>query len=183
VVVFLVGLAVAGFGGGVVGATLAMLVLGPAYLTQNHVRRRRGTLVVVPKTQTEKDRSDARFLRAVALADLPLAAGALALAAAGPGRVGLEGSVWTAVLLIYGAIGVISAPYLWAFAEWRETGRELGWARGLAGGLELGSGVAALSVAATNQRDNWIGGNAWTIGLALLGLFWLLGAAGHLQRA
>jgi hypothetical protein len=182
-IVFLVGLAVAGLGGGVVGATLAMLVLGPAYLIQNHVRRRRGTLVVVPKTQTEKDRSDARVLRVAALAGLPLAAGVLALFAAGGGHAGLEGSAWTAALLIYAAIAVFSAPYLWALAEWRATGRELRWAWGLAGAVELGTGVAALSSAAKNQRDNWIGGNLWTIGLALLGLFWLLGAAGNIQRA
>jgi len=49
--------------------------------------------------------------------------------------------------------------------------------------LELGFGVTALLVAAKNQRDDWIGGNAWTIGLALLGVFWLVGAAGLIQRA
>ena len=53
----------------------------------------------------------------------------------------------------------------------------------LAGVFDVVSGVAAATVAVTNQRSLWIGGSIWTAALAGLALLWLLGGSSDLIRA
>lgn len=183
IVVFIVGLAARDVGVGSVAATLAVLIFGPAYLIQNYVRRRRGTLVApIPKTGAEKARSDARFMRAIAAYNVVFAAAGVAVAVSNPGH-WLPGSRWTAVLVLGAAMGISSAPYLWGLADWQENKKINHLAWGLAGVLDLSFGVAAIVVATTNQRTHWIGGGAWTVVLGVLAVVWLLGAPAHLSRA
>jgi hypothetical protein len=179
---FLVGLAVAGFGWGVVGGMLSILVFGPAYLIQNSVRRRRGTLPPPPtETPEEKAQADARFLRFSAISSLAIAVVAISVVAVGRGN-WLPGSGWTGVLLLGAAFGITSAPHTWAIAELRETKRSLRWAWALSALCDLLFGVAAATIAVTNQRSHWIGGSTWTVGLAAAALLWLLGAPGDVAR-
>lgn len=183
VLTFLVGLGVAGLGWGVVGGMLSILVFGPAYLIQNGVRRRRGTLPPPPtKTPEEKAQADARSLRIGAVSQLIVAVVAVSVVAVGRGK-WLPGSSWTAVLLLGAAFGVTSAPHTWAIAELRETKRSLRWAWALSALCDVVFGVAAATIAVTNQRSHWIGGSAWTVGLAAAALLWLLGVPGDLARA
>jgi hypothetical protein len=180
---FVVGLALAGIGGAVVGGLLSILVFGPAYLVQNSVRRRRGTLPLLPpKTPAEKAQSDARVLRVSAIAQLASAVVALVVVAVGRGN-WVSGSGWTAVLLLGAASGITSAPHLWAMAERRETQRSLRWAWALAGVCDVVFGIAAATIAITNQRSHWIGGSTWTVVLAAAALPWLLGAPSEIARA
>jgi hypothetical protein len=159
------------------------LIFGPAYLIQNQIRRRRGTFVAAtPKTVAEKASSDARFLRVAAIAELVIAAGAVAVALTDPG-VWLPSSGWTPVFLLAAAFSVSSAPYLWALAAWRAHQRACRWAWTLTGGLDVVFGVAAVVIAITNQRSHWIGGGGWTVSLVVLGALWLVGAPGSLLRA
>jgi hypothetical protein len=116
---FVVGFVLAGFGAGLASGILSILVFGPAYLIQNSIRRRRGTLPLPPaKTPAERAESDAAFLRLMAIALLVLAIAEAALALADP-RQWLPGRGWTAVLLLGAACGITSAPHLWAIAERR----------------------------------------------------------------
>jgi len=179
---FVVGLAVAGVGRGGVIAMLSILVFGPAYLMQNRVRRLRGTLPLPPaKNAAEKAQSDARFLRVAAIFELAIAITFTALVAS---RVHwLPGRAWTALPLLGAALGITSAPYLWALAELRATQRKLRWAWALNGALDLGFGIVAATIATTNERSHWVGGSIWTVALAALGLIWLLGVPGALVRA
>ncbi len=183
VLTFLVGLAVAGLGGGVVGGMLSILVFGPAHLIQNGVRLRRGTLPPPPtKTPEEKAQADARVLRIGAVSQLVIAVVAISVVAVGRGN-WLPGSGWTAVLLLGAAFGVTSAPHTWAIAELRQTKRSLRWAWALSALCDIVFGVAAATIAVTNQRSHWIGGSTWTVGLAAAALLWLLGAPGDVARA
>lgn len=180
---FVVGLAVAGVGGGAVGGMLSILVFGPAYLIQNSVRRRRGTLPTPPpKSPAEQAQSDALFLRVSAVTQLAIAIAVAVVVVVGRGQ-WLPGRNWTALLLLGAAFGVTSAPYLWAIAEHRATQRTLRWAWGLSGALDVVFGVAAATIAITNQRSHWIGGVTWSMAFAALALLWLLGSMGHLVRA
>jgi hypothetical protein len=179
---FLVGLAIAGMGGAVLGATLSSLIFGPAYLIQNGVRRRRGTFPVQPpKSPIERAQSDALLLRAGAVVDLAIAIAAIVVLVSRwqwlPGRGG------TALLLVIAALGIRSAPYCWALAEHRATQRTLHWAWGVAGALDVVFGATAATLAITNLRSHWIGGSTWTIALAALALLWLLSAPSLLARA
>ena len=122
VVAFFGGLAVAGPWESATVALLSVLVFGPAYLIQNTVHGRRGTIPPpTPKTPAEAARSDARVLRAGAVGDFAIAVAAVVLAAVG--GVWFQGSGWTAVLLITAALGLSRAPHLWALAELRENQR------------------------------------------------------------
>jgi hypothetical protein len=80
------------------------------------------------------------------------------------------------LLLLAAASAVAGAPYIWAIAERRASGRFLTWAWALTGLFDIVFGLAAVGVAVTNQRSHWIGGPAWTIVFALAGATWLLGA-------
>jgi len=183
ILTFLVGLAIAGLGGGVVGGMLSILVLGPAYLIQNSVRRRRGTLAPPPtKTPEEKAHADARFLRIGAISQLVIAVVAISVVAVGRGN-WLPGSGWTAVLLLGAAFGITSAPHTWAIAELRDKQRSLRWAWVLSALCDVVFGVAAATIAVTNQRNHWIGGSTWTVGLGAVAVLWLVGVPGDLARA
>jgi hypothetical protein len=178
----LVGVAVAGVGGGSLGGMLSILAFGPAYLIQNSVRRRRGTFrMPPPKSAAEKAQSDARFLRLFAITDLVIAITCVAVVV---GRAHwLPGRGGTAVLLLGAALGIASAPYLWGIAELRATQRMLRWTWALAGAFDVVFGAAAATIAITNHRNHWLGGSFWTLALAALALLWLLGAPGVLARA
>jgi len=141
---------------------LSILFFGPAYLIQNRVRRRRDALALPPaKSPAEKAQSDARFLRGAAITEVVVAITFTALAA---GRVHwLPGRAGTMVLILGAALGITSAPYLWAIAELRATQRTLRWAWALSGALDVGFGAAAATIAATNERSHWIGGSIWTV--------------------
>jgi hypothetical protein len=179
---FLVTLAFAGAGAALGAAMLSVLAFGPAYLIQNGVRRLRGTFPPPPtKTPAERAQSDARFLRAAALAQLVSAVVAIVVLFAGRGS-WLPGRGWTAWLVLVAAFGVMGAPHSWAIAERRATQRYLRWAWALAGSCDLAFGLAAATAAIGNAHGHWIGGSLWTIGLALLALFLLLGAPGDLAR-
>jgi hypothetical protein len=173
---FLIGVAVAGHGGGVVSGMLSILVFGPAYLFQNRVRRRRGTLPVQPaETPQEKAEADARFLRLTAVSQVIIAVILVAAVAAGRGS-WLSGAGWTAWLLLSAAFGISSAPRTLAIGELRATGRSLRWARALSGALELVFGIAAAVVGVTNERSHWVGSSRWTIAFLVAAGVWLLGA-------
>jgi len=178
-----VGLAAAGVGAAVMVGMLSVLVFGPAYLIQNSIRRRRGTLPVPPpKTPAEKARSDARFMRASVVALLAYAVGALVVVAVGRGG-WLPGRGWTAVLLLGAAFGISGAPHMWAIAELLARQRMLRWAWAASAVLDLAFGTAATIIAITNERDHWIGSSIWTVALGALALMWLIGVPGALVRA
>ena len=179
---FVVGFAIAGVGGGAVGGMLSFLVLGSAYLFQNGVRRRRGTLPAPPpRSPTEQAQSDALFLRIGAATDLLISAVAVVVLV-GRGQ-WFPGRGWTALLLLGAACGLASAPYLWAIAELRATERTLRWAWGLSGALDVVFGAAAATIAITNLRSHWLGGATWSVAIAALAFMWLLGAVNPLTRA
>jgi hypothetical protein len=115
-------------------------------------------------------------LRIVVLSEVVAAPVATAAAAIDRGD-WLPGSQWTAFLLVYAAVAASSAPFLWALSERRLTGRSLRWAWWLACTLDFLFGIVAAASALANALSNWIGGTAWTIGLAALALLWLL--SGH----
>jgi len=163
-----------------VAGMLSILVFGPAYLVQNAVRRRRGTLP--PPTSEEKARADVQFLRLSAVVQLAIAVAGLVVVAVGRGS-WLPGSGSTAWLLLCAALGMTGAPHSWAIAEQRETQRPLRWAWALAGVCDVVFGVAAATIAIVNQRSHWIGGSGWTVVLAAAALLWLLAAPGDLARA
>lgn len=133
------------------------------------------------KSQAERARSDAVFLRGAAIAELGVAITFMALIA---GRVHwLPGGAWAPVPVVGAALGIASAPYLWALAELRATKRTLRWAWALSGVLDLSFGLAAAAIAVTNEGAHWIGGSFWTVALAVLALTWLLGVPGAFARA
>ena len=88
----------------------------------------------------------------------------------------------TLILLLFAASLTTSAPHLWAMAARRERQPTLTWASALAGALDIIFGLAAATIAITNQRSHWIGGSIWTIALAAVALLWLLSAPGNLVR-
>ena len=177
------GVAVGGIGLGVLAATLSVLVFGPAYLVQNRIRRRRGTLPPPPaKSTAERATADAQFLRIAAVMQFVIAVVALPLALVGRGSF-LPGSGWTALLLLVAAFGMTETPYVWAIAEWRERQRSLRGAWVLKAAFDLLFGVAAAVGAGLNQHGHWIGGTAWTVVLGVLAVIWLLGAPGDIARA
>ena len=133
------------------------------------------------KGTAEKARSDALFLRGAAITERGAAIAFVALIA---GRVHwLPGGAWMPVPPVGAALGIVSAPYLWALAELRATKRTLRWAWALSGALDLGFGIAAAAIAVTNERSQWVGGSFWTVALAVLALTWLLGVPGAFARA
>lgn len=177
----LTGLAVGGFGDGVLTGMLAILVVGPAYLIQNQVRRGRGTLVTPPKTSAEGVQTGARILRAGAVS--AVVTGLIALGLALSNGMGLlTGREWTALFAVETALAAMSAPHLWALAELSANKRTVRWLWTLGAAISLAVGVTALVSAVTNQDSHWIGGSAWTAGLAVLGVSSLLSAAGNLSR-
>jgi hypothetical protein len=157
-------------------------VFGPAYLLQNAIRRRRGTLPPpAAKTPAEQARAGARTLRAGALATL-LTVPSMVVVAATDDLNPLAGAGLTPVLLIVAGLGASGAPYLWGLAEFTESGRSLRWAWALAGAIDLAFAVTALVVAATNLANAWVGGGGWTVAFALAGLCASISAAANLSR-
>lgn len=180
IVAFLIGLTVAGVGGGVLAATFGTLVFGPAYLIQTRIRRRRGTLVERPKTLAEEARANRQALRVGAISYGVIAVVALVMAVSRGHW--LPGAGWTTVLSVSAALGASSAPYLWGLSAWRDNGRTIRWAWMLAGALDLAFGLSAAVVAVTNQRNHWIGRTAWTVAFAAFAYLWLVGAVSTLRR-
>jgi hypothetical protein len=177
----LIGIVLDGFGGGVLAAALSALVFGPAYLIQNQVRRRRGTLVAPPpRAPAEKAALDARLLRAMAIGYPILGAGQITLTLMAPEWWVPES--WAPAFVIATACAISEAPFMWALAD-RQLGRQTTWAWALAGGLDVLFGVAAIVVAVTNVWSGWIGGGGWTAVLLVLGVLWLLGAPSNIRRA
>jgi hypothetical protein len=169
------GAAAGGFGGTALGATFGALVFGPAYLVQNGVRRRRGTLLPPPpKEPVEQARYDARVLQFGAFANSVFAVVAFVAGAIGRGG-WLGGRGWTVLLLLAAPLSASAGLLLWTLAR-RQLRQGVSRRASAVGGLsDLMVGLAAAALAATNGRSHWIGSSNWTAAYAVFAVIGLLG--------
>lgn len=162
----------------VLAASLGFLVIGPAYLLS---RRRRRAEPERPKDEAAEPREASRWLKAVVGYNLVACLCALVLAFARPAG-WLEGPRWTVALLVFAGQGIASTLYLWAVADLRATERIRRRALAASGLVEVVVGSTSAIVAVGNHVDGWLGGVAWTIGLAALAAFAFFSAVTCLQR-
>jgi hypothetical protein len=178
---FTVGLVAGGFGIALLATTLGFLVVGPAYLIDRAIQRRRHPEQRPPRDEGTQAREGARWLRAIVVYNLIACVCALVLAFARPAD-WLEGPQWTVALLVFAGQGIASTLYIWAVADLRTTGRFRRRALAASSLVEVVVGSASAIVAVGNHVDGWLGGAAWTIGLAALAAFAFFSAVTCLHR-
>jgi len=174
--VFLVGLAVDGIGGGLIAATLSFLVAGPLYLGRQWWLRRTGR-IPPPTPRTPAEQALVIRLGVVASA---LVAVVFLVDGALRGELLPEGQ-WTAFSVVAAACGLGAAPYAWATAAEVEHGRASRRAWMLAAASDCLVAVGLLVVAAANLWAGWLSG-AWTVALAIVGAMWVVMAFGCVAR-
>jgi hypothetical protein len=162
----------------VLAASLGFLVIGPAYLLSRRSRRAEPER---PNDEAAEARAAGRWLKAVVGYNLVACLCALVLAFARPAD-WLEGSQWTVALLVFAGQGIASTLYIWAVADLRTTGRFKRRALAASALAEVVVGSASAIVAVGNHVAGWLGGTAWTIGLAALATFAFLSAVTCLHR-
>lgn len=173
--VFLVGLAVDGIGGGLIAATLSFLVVGPLYLVRQWWLGRTGRIAPpAPPTPAQQ----ARYLRLAAIVNALVAIGFLVAAVDGSW---LPGRSWTAVLVVVAVCGLGGAPYLWAMAAELEHGQAGPRVWAVAAGSELLVAIGLLVFAAANLWADWLPAG-WSIALAVFGASWMVTALGCAAR-
>jgi len=178
---FTIGLVAGGVGLAVLTATLAFLVVGPAYLIDRALQRRRHPEPRSPKEEAAKAREAGLWLRAVVVYNLVACLSAFVLAFARPAS-WLEGPRWTVALLIFAGQGISSTLYIWAVADLRASDRLKRRALAASGLVEILVGSTSAILAVGNHVDGWLGGTAWTIGLAALAAFAFFSAVTCLHR-
>ena len=178
-VVVLIGLGAGGVGGATIAGTLGFLVVGPAYLIERAVQRRRSP--PPPQDEARKARDEARFVRAFVLLNLVVCLIVLSQAFVRPAD-WLEGRRWTAGLLLLAGLGLSSSLHVLALADQRVTERTRRWAWAGTGVVDLTVALTAAVAALGNHVDQWVGGPGWTAGLALATGWCLLSGATCLGR-
>jgi hypothetical protein len=178
-VVVLIGLVAGGVGGATIAGTLGFLVVGPAYLIERAVQRRRHPSP--PKDETARARDEARLVKSFVVLNLAVCLVALSQAFARPAD-WLEGRRWTAGLLLLAGLGLSSSLHVFALADQHVTGRTRRWAWAATGIVDLAIALTAAVAALGNHVGQWLGGPGWTVGLALATGWCLLSAMTCLRR-
>ncbi|HXV34545.1 MAG TPA: hypothetical protein VD769_11095 [Gaiellaceae bacterium] len=172
---FLIGLAVDGLGGGLIAATLSFLVVGPLYLARQWWLGRTGR---IPPPAPPTPRQQAIFLRLIVIVNAVVGIGFLVAAVDGGW---LPGRDWTAALVVVAACSLGAAPYIWATAAEVEHGRASQRAWAVAAASDLLVAVGLLGFAAVNLWTVWLPWG-WSVALALVGAMWVVMALGCVAR-
>jgi len=169
-IAFVAGAVAAGPGAGVVTAILSVLVIGPVYLVQRGIQRRRApALVEAPRSSEDRAKASSVLFRRYALVSAVVALVAVIAANARGGWLG--GEHWTVYFVFLSVLGVSSSLFLWGLSDAVVGRRDGRWAFQAGVGVNLALAVAAAAVAVTNAQTHWLGGNVWTIGATAVALF------------
>jgi hypothetical protein len=175
-VMFVTFLVIDGLQLGLLAATLSFFVLGPAYLI--HLKRHAGE--PKPKDNVAKARHTQRSFRAVVAYNAAVCVGSLVLVVVRPAE--LEGRAWTVGLVLFAGLILSSTLYIWSVASPRATARARHRALAVGGLVDVAVCSSAVIAATGNHLDHWLGGTAWTLGLAALSALSALSALNCFRR-
>lgn len=176
IALFVCFLIIGGLGIAVLGATIAFLVIAPAYL----IHRIRHPGDPEPKDEAARARDATRSFRTVVAYNAAVCLSALVVAVVRPAE--LEGRQWTVALLLFAGLSLSSTLYIWAVAAPRTTAGARRRALALGGLVDTAVCLSAAIAAIGNHVDQWLGGLVWTLGLAAVSVVSALSALSCFHR-